>query len=133
MCCSEDELSSDSSEYEPPLDDQEALRLAESWRRRHPQHPLTEPSDLYESDGCDRNTDGTYRLPPAVRPARLTWHRAEPEALTEPKLLRFQEVAKADKVAISKAASAVYDRNLSISGDDVTKPRWPGGQLASRS
>ena len=35
------------------------LRLAERWRRRHSHDPLDEPSDLYESDGCDRDGDGT--------------------------------------------------------------------------
>ena len=36
------------------------LRLAERWHRRHSQDPLDEPSDLYESDGCDRDGDGTW-------------------------------------------------------------------------
>ncbi|KAF0287391.1 [F-actin]-monooxygenase MICAL3 [Amphibalanus amphitrite] len=95
---SEDELSSsDSDEYEPALDEDEVLRLAERWRRRHSQDPLDEPSDLYESDGCDRDGDDSD-----------TATQSETEDDASARLRRQQEVHLAEDVLKSRNRSSKH-------------------------
>ncbi|KAF0299769.1 [F-actin]-monooxygenase Mical [Amphibalanus amphitrite] len=128
-CSDSDSCSPDSDQFEPALDDEEVLRLAERWRRLHDQPeperrpPDQEPdSDRYESDGVERAGD-----------ASDTGHQSETEEEVSERLRRRAEDGLTEHVLRSNSPrKRTNGQGPQVSGPErVSQPRRSAGDSSS--